>query len=421
MASVTRQPFAPLDGTRLQSLTSLKNRQSVLSPNSGAKRKAVDPVDTDDSENVDPGAFKRARGNKSPLSQEILKPSSYLLTRTSTPVKDAGSVFTPKKSSAAVASSFTSPRRRAVLQPKSPAKLSTSTAPPLSAPAGRSPTRGKRSGILSSRRNNTGPYSRVDRPLLSTPSTSSAAAPFSLDAALKGTVPSYAARQSIATPTPIRAPSRASKLDNDLHEPEMKASWFFDIHEDTPEQETTNLLQHSTCVLDISSDDDTEEKAMRARAEGRDKENVPPADDVSQTTASRSVNSAGQTREDDMVVEKKRIALGEMDASAFYAAGCDERSVIFVPGDEDDEVELQARDHAQAQTDVTPTPAPASLDSAPDVRLGAVPGTKETKETCRDAVDELMGKSKGPASKAVASKSSEGSSEQFELWAEDGS
>lgn len=28
MAAVTRQPFAPLDGARLQSLTSLKNRQN---------------------------------------------------------------------------------------------------------------------------------------------------------------------------------------------------------------------------------------------------------------------------------------------------------------------------------------------------------------------------------------------------------
>ncbi|KAM6518834.1 hypothetical protein FSOLCH5_007597 [Fusarium solani] len=56
----------------------------------------------------------------------------------------------------------------------------------------------------------------------------------------------------------------------------MKASWFFEIHEDTPEQEMTNLLQHSTCVLDISSDEESERKRSRDRAEGRDKENIPP-------------------------------------------------------------------------------------------------------------------------------------------------
>lgn len=30
MATVTRQPFAPLEGTRLQNLTSVKNRQNGM-------------------------------------------------------------------------------------------------------------------------------------------------------------------------------------------------------------------------------------------------------------------------------------------------------------------------------------------------------------------------------------------------------
>lgn len=313
-----------------------------------------------------------------------------------------------------------------MLQPQSPtAKLSTSIAkssPPLSAPAGRSPTRGKRSGILSSRRHITAPYSRVDRPLLNTafsPSstTSSAAAPFSLDAALKGTIPGYAARQSIATPTPTRAASaQGARLDNDLREPEMKASWFFDIHEDTPEQEMTNLLQHSTCVLDISSDEQSEEKATLQRAEGRDKENVPPADDVSQTTSVRSVASARPAGDDDMVTEKQRVALGEMDASSFYAAGCDENSVVIVPGDEDNEAEFPAPVQAQdeeVQADVT------TSMSEPETKLDAVPEIK-TKGKCKAAVDELMAKPTEPIAKAAVLESTDDSSERFELW-EDGS
>ncbi|ROT34597.1 hypothetical protein SODALDRAFT_286293 [Sodiomyces alkalinus F11] len=408
MATITRQPFAPLDGTRLQNLTSLKNRQNALPPSSGAKRKAADPVDTDDSENVDPSVFKRSKGNNTPLSKDVLKPSSYLLTKTSTPLKHiVGSLSTPNKPS--VAFSLTSPRRRrAVPQPRSPAaKLTTSitksSSPPLSAPAGRSPTRGKRSGILSNHRRHIGPYSRVDPPLFSSAasssfpsSSSSAAAPFSLDAALKGTIPSYAARQSIATPTSSSAAraagssKRGSRLDHDLRAPEMKASWFFDIHEDTPEQEMTNLLQHSTCVLDISSDEESEEKATRERAEGRDKENIPPSDDVSQTTSGRAVPSARHAlEEDDMAVEKQRMALGEMDASAFYAAGCDENSAILVPGDEDeDEVETDVEDQARV----------------------------DTKETCKDVVDELMSESNEPAAKAAVLEPIEGTGEGFELW-----
>jgi hypothetical protein len=51
--------------------------------------------------------------------------------------------------------------------------------------------------------------------------------------------------------------------------------WFFDIHEDTPEQEAANLMEHSASVLDISSDDDL---STKNRNEDRGKENVPPPD-----------------------------------------------------------------------------------------------------------------------------------------------
>ena len=147
--------------------------------------------------------------------------------------------------------------------------------------------------------------------------------PFSLDAALKGTILSYSPRTAATTPTP--APAPAPILPEAV--PDSKSSWFFDIHEDTPDQELTNLLQHSTCILDISSD---EESARRARGD-RGKENVPPADDVSQTARRRRERDEG-----DMVVEKERFVLGEMEVGEFYGAGCDASSVFFVPGDEED-------------------------------------------------------------------------------------
>lgn len=64
-----------------------------------------------------------------------------------------------------------------------------------------------------------------------------------------------------------------------LHTSPVRDSWFFEIHEDTPEELATNLMEHSTCTLDLSSD---EESRVRERDE-RGKENVPPQDDVSQT------------------------------------------------------------------------------------------------------------------------------------------
>ncbi|GKT84089.1 thymidylate kinase [Colletotrichum tofieldiae] len=374
MATISRQPFAPLDGARLQNLTSIKNRQNAVSPAPGGKRKASDIVDTDDFENVDPGAFKRSKGSDNLYtSKEALKPSSFVLTKVA-PLAESPALTSTRPAL---------PRPRNLLQPKSPAaKINTAIAKssPLSAPAGRSPTRSKRSGILSNRRRTAGPYTR---------SVILRLCPFSLDAALKGTIPSYAARSSVASSSRTAA--------KDLLEPDLKASWFFDIHEDTPEQEMTNMLQHGTCVLDISSDEESERKASRDRAEGRDKENVPPVDDVSQTSARRSVR---RTDEDDMVFEKERIALGEMDASEFYAFGCDESSVIIIPADEDED-------------EVTPAQVtlPVTKDVAPELKPDPLEAPLEERD-----VDELMGKSVDPAPKAALLEPIEGTGETFELW-----
>ncbi|KAI8242408.1 hypothetical protein K4K57_001691 [Colletotrichum sp. SAR 10_99] len=383
MATISRQPFAPLDGARLQNLTSIKNRQNAISPASGAKRKASD-VETDDFENVDPSVFsKRSKGLDSFFpSKDSLKPSSFILKKAA-PLAESPALTSSKP---------TLPRPRSLLQPKSPAARINAgivKSSPLSAPAGRSPTRGKRSGLLSSRRRTAGPYTRVDPPMFNLSSTSSGAAPFSLDAALKGTIPSYAARSSVA--------SSSRSAPKELLEPEMKSSWFFDIHEDTPEQEMTNMLQHGTCVLDISSDEESERKLSRDRAEGRDKENVPPSDDVSQTSARRSARRAS---EDEMIFEKERTALGEMDASEFYALGCDESSVIIIPADEDEEEEP-----------VASAPVPEVNDCPPEVQAESDEAVVESRD-----VDDLMGKSTEPAANAAVLEPIEGTGESFELW-----
>ncbi|OAA51433.1 hypothetical protein NOR_00026 [Metarhizium rileyi] len=377
MATLSRQPFAPLDGARLKGLTSLKNRQNAIIGPSHNKRKA-EILDTDDSENVDPHfSAKRSKGASGTPTNDILKKTSspYVLTRAAvTPSASVRALVNPLKASTSA------PRR--TLHPKSPiAKLNTSItkSSPISAPAGRSPTGGKKSGIFSSRRRTAGPYTRVDPPSFSLGS----AAPFSLDAALKGTLAGYSSRP--------RSNALSQDSASSVGEPDMKASWFFDIHEDTPEQEMTNLLQHSTCVLDISSDEESEQKARRDNAEGRDKENIPPVDDVSQTSARR----ARALGVDDMLVEKERIALGEMNTADFYADGCNELSVIIVPADEDGE---------QAQA---PREAPLAND------LSLAPALKSRSPT--KAIDELMAKSQS-SSKAAVLRPMEGTGESFDLW-----
>jgi hypothetical protein len=127
-----------------------------------------------------------------------------------------------------------------------------------------------------------------------------------------------------------------------LHEPENKSSWFFDIHEDTPEELATNLMEHSTCTLDISSDEESKARKMDERG----KENVPPLDDVSQTRSILSphnddlpsisdikarIRSSRRRREiAHGAIDIDRSPLGEMAAEDFYAEGCDCSSVILV-------------------------------------------------------------------------------------------
>ncbi|PHH90161.1 hypothetical protein CDD83_4354 [Cordyceps sp. RAO-2017] len=399
MAAVTRQPFAPLDGVRLQNLTSLKNRQNALTPSGTSGKRKAELLEADDLENVDPLLFaKRSKGlaavADSPAKDALKKPSSVLLFTKPSPA----SLSTPRHHVRAALSSPSKPAStsRRLLQPKSPlGKLdagAVSKSSPLSAPAGRSPTRAKRSGILSSRRRSAGSYARVDPPSF----TLAASAPFSLDAALKGTISSYGARPA----APVEAPASAGAANPSLAaaglgEPEMKASWFFDIHEDTPEQEMTNLLQHGTCVLDISSDEETELKDRQYRAEGRDKENIPPADDISQTSARR----AARPDADDMLVDKERVALGEMNTADFYPDGCDASSVVVIPADDDEEPLEPAAGPS--------VPAPRPLESAPE--------TDALSEA--DCVELLMqARPDGSSSKAAVLQPIDGTDQSFELW-----
>ncbi|KAH8656510.1 hypothetical protein BGZ60DRAFT_417144 [Tricladium varicosporioides] len=357
--AATRQPFAPLNSSRLQNLTSLKNRQNALSStlSSPTKRKAQ-TFEDDNTENIDPVIFLSPKRSKAPdgsSKDTLCKPINFFLTR-APPSPNDFSCIKPS------ASTTTSPRRP-ILPARSPApKINTSiSSKTLSTPAGRSPTR-KRIGILN-RRKTGSPFTRVDPLKFSTPSAASGLG-FSIDAALSGTIPSYGARQRQAAPAPAPAPQEPSALPIPvLYTPEAKDSWFFDIHEDTAEELATNLMEHSTCTLDISSD---EESAQRMRDE-RGKENVPPPDDISQTRTLLTSSSADMAESsmldikarikarrsrreiEEGAIDVDRSPLGDLAAEDFYAEGCDGESVFLIPSDiaegEETEHEEQEQDH----------------------------------------------------------------------------
>ncbi|KAL8717278.1 MAG: hypothetical protein Q9225_005465 [Loekoesia sp. 1 TL-2023] len=95
----------------------------------------------------------------------------------------------------------------------------------------------------------------------------------------------------------------------------------FTIHEDTPDEELTNLMEHSTCTLDISDD----ENRGKFR-DDRDKENIPPPG--CPASAVRPVARR------DMMTDEVRSPLAKLNASDYYAPGCDASSVINAPQEE---------------------------------------------------------------------------------------
>jgi hypothetical protein len=121
----------------------------------------------------------------------------------------------------------------------------------------------------------------------------------------------------------------------------MPKGWFFEIHEDTPEQEAANLMEHSASVLDISSDDDVATK-QRNESEERGKENIPPLDfllsqprvrSMSEETEIEVIEPVKRPRLRKIVqdaMDEDRRPLGDLVTSDFYGEGCDASSYVTV-------------------------------------------------------------------------------------------
>lgn len=196
-----------------------------MSPAKTAGKRSFEPSPSDefDSENADPLLFSPSKKSKSDACEKF---TFSMIPAKSTP---------PPPSRTPARANMSSPRA------------------PLTAPAGRSPPR-KHAGISKNRRVSA-PFTRVDPPF----SRGSSSLPFSLDAAISGSMS--------AASTPTKDKSAGSTIQES-----MPASWDFEIYEDSPEEEAANLMEHSTQILDLSSDDE----AMKAKRDYRGKENEAP-------------------------------------------------------------------------------------------------------------------------------------------------
>jgi hypothetical protein len=217
----------------------------------------------------------------------------------------------------------------------------TSSAP---ATAGRSPTKPKRSGILSNRR------TRLNAPAFGLRNQ----APLSLAAALSGTLANKKHKQ---------------RLDSATLEESKPKAWFFDIYEETETQQILGTMTQYTGTLDISDDE-----SKTSATDDRGKENIPPNElytPAAGTTFSplpAAIITTTQTvtaSRKDLMTDEPRTPLGDLNPSDYYADGHDATSVVLVPEDEEDMPEEQEPKQAEHNDDLPPTTAAFNFNVDP--------------------------------------------------------
>lgn len=340
------------------------------------KRRYSPPAYDDvDSENIDPSVFCSPTKKPKNFDSDPIKPSKgfqFIMTN----VSPAPSTFTKPTST------FTR-----LDSPQSPLGQKRKTAKPSSAPAaaGRSP-KSKRIGILSRRRISSSPFTRIDPPMFAG-SRSQDAVPFSIDAALSGTVSSYKTKSQ-------------PKVEASTLEDAVPKGWMFEIHEDTVQEELGNLIEHSTCTLDISDDE-----SRQAVKDDRGKENIPPLDYPGALSHPVATTVRPVSRKD-MMTDEPRSPLGDLDAREYYAEGCDSSSFYIIPAEKSN-IKLVA-EPVNAKTIVK------KLDSTIRADSKASTGSQEVWKDLLAQIEETK-KSNAAAALAVAENTKDQDS-SIEIW-----
>ncbi|GFF25689.1 hypothetical protein IFM58399_01127 [Aspergillus lentulus] len=328
-----RQPFASLDAPRMRSLLktkmNIKNQQNGPSP---AKRKPLAEVDA---ENIDPATVnmstKRKRGcdeedhDSSKCSPKPLKASRVALT--------------------VVKSNITSPMPSSTFK----APLSKPKSTPALKPVGRSP-QGKSCKAFARR------------------------------STISKSRPELIGRKSISRPFSI-ATVLGNVQPKTQAAPKTPASWSFEIYVDSEQEEMTNLMQHSTCVLDISDDEG------KAELSSRGKENIPPSElgiDLSRTRE-RETSVSRKTE----MTDEPRSPLGELNAADYYGEDCHAFSYAVVYDEDETASETKTTLPPLPRNPTHPTRTKLSSVSTISSILAATQPAKTTESTKSEAQIEI--------------------------------
>ncbi|KAH2988270.1 hypothetical protein KXW58_006191 [Aspergillus fumigatus] len=327
-----RQPFASLDAPRMRSLLktkmNIKNQQNGASP---AKRRPLVEVDA---ENIDPAALNMSTKRKRGCDEEDHDPSKC----SPQPLKTSRMAVT------VVTSNMASPMPSSTL--KAPLQKPKST--PALKPAGRSP-RGKSCKAFARR------------------------------SAIGKSRPEPTGRKSISRPFSI-ATVLGNAQPKSQTAPKTPASWSFEIHVDSEQEEMTNMMQHSTCVLDISDDEG------KAEFSSRGKENIPPSEleiDLSRTRE-RETSVLRKTE----MADEPRSPLGELNA-ADYGEDCHAFSYAVIYDEDETASEIKTPLPPLPRNPTHPSRTKLSSVSSISSILAATQPVKATASTKSEAEIEI--------------------------------
>ncbi|EFW22706.1 hypothetical protein D8B26_006293 [Coccidioides posadasii str. Silveira] len=299
MSPVPRQPFAVLGESRLRAVESTKNRQNGT--HASSLKRCFDAANLSDSENLDPlSGESPTKKSKDQVGSDTLTPKSRFHTLTTSVDLDI-------------------PDKSLVSTQILPRALTTSTPrpTPLRAAAGCS----ARSRVPKAFARRSSGLRRVEPP--SRLQRQASRAPFSISNALSRTF-SLSSFNPDGKITPNGGESR-------------RKAWDFEIYVDSEQDEMANLMEHSTCVLDISDDEHKAEKY------GLGKENIPPPDFSPETSSAGTQSRVAPTSEIVEMTDRPRSPLGELNPKEFIPEGEDSSAVIVVEVGEDDESETSSR------------------------------------------------------------------------------
>ncbi|OGM49332.1 hypothetical protein ABOM_003552 [Aspergillus bombycis] len=280
--TTVRQPFASLDTPRMRPL--LKSKMNLKNQRNGTilsgKRQPLSEVDT---ENIDPTTLKSSAKRKRGADEDEHEPVKNIMK----PMKSSRITLTTVKSNAAPHIPTTPPKT----------SLSTPKSAPTLKPAGRSPQ-------------------------------AKPCKPFARRSTIAKSRPEPASKKSVHRPFSLAAALASGKPTS---QPASKApsGWSFDIYVDSEQEEMTNLMQHSTCVLDISDDEGKGESATRG------KENIPPAELGIDLPRSRQQESPAAAARKSIMMEESRAPLGDLIAADYYGEDCHTFSYAVVYDDEE--------------------------------------------------------------------------------------